>query len=134
MKCCSLLLLNFTIVCRGGFCLSIANVFGFESIFQVRCQLIMETVIFFTISGDNAYITRKSNLTLILISLCGYYHDIDKQFDKRFMQVSISSITIPPRTPKDLQKFAPTLGLLYPSFCPGAGICRGSSRGMGICL
>ena len=38
------------------------------------------------------------------------------------MQVSISSITIPPRTPGDLhQKFAPTLGLLHPSFCLGGG-------------
>ena len=42
------------------------------------------------------------------------------------MQVSISSITIPPRTPGDLhQKFAPTLGLLHPSFCLGAWILLG---------
>ena len=35
------------------------------------------------------------------------------------MQVSISSITIPPRTPGDLhQNFAPTL---HPSFFPGGG-------------
>ena len=41
----------------------------------------------------------------------------------------------PPRTPGDLhQKFAPTLGLLHPSFCPGAGICGGSFRGAGIYL
>ena len=42
------------------------------------------------------------------------------QFLYSLMQVSVSSITIPPRTPGDLhQKFAPTLGLLHPSFCPG---------------
>ena len=36
------------------------------------------------------------------------------------MQVSISSITIPPHAPGDLhQKFAPTLGLLHPSLCLG---------------
>ena len=38
------------------------------------------------------------------------------------MQVSISSITIPPLTPRDLhQKFAPTLGLLHQCFCVGGG-------------
>ena len=38
----------------------------------------------------------------------------------KLMQVSISSITIPLRTPGDLhKKFAPTLGLLHPSFFPG---------------
>ena len=38
------------------------------------------------------------------------------------MQVSIFAITIPPRTPGDVrQEFAPTLGLLHPSFCPGGG-------------
>ena len=38
------------------------------------------------------------------------------------MQVSISPITIPPRTSGDLhQTFAPDLGLLHPSFCPGGG-------------
>ena len=39
------------------------------------------------------------------------------------MQVSISSITIPPaRTSGDLhQKFAPTRGLWHPSFCLGGG-------------
>ena len=45
------------------------------------------------------------------------------------------AITIPPRIPGDLhQKFAPTLGLLLVSFCPGGGICWNSSRGAGICL
>ena len=44
-----------------------------------------------------------------------------------FMQVSVSSITIPPSTPVDLhQTFAPALGLLHPSFCPGAGDLLGS--------
>ena len=38
-------------------------------------------------------------------------------------QVLISSITIPPRTPGDLhQKFAPTLGLLHPSFALGGDL------------
>ena len=38
------------------------------------------------------------------------------------MQVSISSITISPRTPGHLhKKFAPTLGLFHPSFCRGGG-------------
>ena len=38
------------------------------------------------------------------------------------LQVSISSITIPPLTPGDFHhKFAPTLGFLHPSFCPGGG-------------
>ena len=36
------------------------------------------------------------------------------------MQLSIFASTIPPRTSRDLhQKFAPTLGLLHPSFCLG---------------
>ena len=52
------------------------------------------------------------------------------------MQVSISSITIPPTHPRRFApKFAPTLGLLHPSFCPwGSGICQGSSREAGISL
>ena len=51
-----------------------------------------------------------------------------------FCSALISSITIPPRIPWDLhQKFAPTLGLLHPSFFRG-GICWDSSRGEGICL
>ena len=58
------------------------------------------------------------------------------------MQVSISSITTPlhARTPGDLhQNFAPTVGLLHPSFCQGdggreAGIYWDNSRGAGICL
>ena len=38
------------------------------------------------------------------------------------MQGSVTSITIPPLTTGDLhQKFAPTLGLLHPSFCRGGG-------------
>ena len=46
------------------------------------------------------------------------------------MQVSISSITIPPRTPRDLhQKFAPTLGLLHPSFCPGGAFVGAAPEG-----
>ena len=41
----------------------------------------------------------------------------------------------PPRIPGDLhQKFAPTLGLLHPSFSQGVGIFWDSSRGAGICL
>ena len=44
------------------------------------------------------------------------------------MQVSISSITIPPHSPGDLQqKLVPTLGLLHPSCCPGGGDLLGSS-------
>ena len=45
------------------------------------------------------------------------------------MQLSIFAITIPsPRTPWDLhRKFAPTLGILHPNFCPGAGIFLGRS-------
>ena len=42
---------------------------------------------------------------------------------REFIQVSISSIIIPPRTPGDLhQTFAPTLGLLHPRFCPGVDL------------
>ena len=38
------------------------------------------------------------------------------------MQVSISSITIPPHTLRDFhQKFAPTLWLSHPSICPRGG-------------
>ena len=38
------------------------------------------------------------------------------------MQVSISSITIPLRTPEDMKQiFALTLGILHRSCCPGCG-------------
>ena len=46
------------------------------------------------------------------------------------MQASISSITIPPRTPGDLhQKFAPTLALLHPRFCQVGGDLLGQLSG-----
>ena len=51
------------------------------------------------------------------------------------MQVSIPSITIPPRTPGDLhQTFAPPRGFCILAFAREAGICWDSSRGAGICL
>ena len=52
------------------------------------------------------------------------------------MQVSISSITIPPalaHPQRFTPKICPNLWLLHPSFCSG-GICWGSSREAGICL
>ena len=52
--------------------------------------------------------------------------------NKCIMQVSISSITIPAsRISGDLhKKFAPTLGLLHPSFCPeGRGLLEQLPRG-----
>ena len=45
-----------------------------------------------------------------------------KQCGQWVMEVTVSSITIPPRTPRDFhQKFAPTMGLWHPSFCSGGG-------------
>ena len=46
------------------------------------------------------------------------------------MQVLIFAITISPSTTGDLhRKFAPTLGLLHPNFCPGRFVGVGPEEG-----
>ena len=51
------------------------------------------------------------------------------------MQLAIFAITIP-RAPPGIctKKFAPTLGLLHPSFCPGAGIFWVAPEGRGFAI
>ena len=64
-----------------------------------------------------------------------YYIRIKKKFrmSAELMQLSFFAITIPPRTPEDLhRKFAPTLGLLHPNFCPGGDLL--GHEGASICL
>ena len=72
------------------------------------------------VTYENCY----KSLLLFFYLVRGEWMDLrnSKKFGFELMQISISFITVPPRTPGDLhQKFAPNLGLLHPSFCPGGG-------------